>query len=154
MRLLAAGCPAAGGPSNVVNIHNAGGSAEASALMALVSTPAAIVTFPYIFHAFCNLLVDQGGPSLCNAACRARLLADLPPAVLDSIAQHAVWALGLPMAAGIAMQVRLGAGEGRGRRAGGGCGGCLHAPAVHTGLNFTVVRPPAPVGGLAVGCRS
>ncbi len=78
----------AGGPSNAVNVHNAGGSLEASVLLCAASTPAALITFPYAFHHFVLFLLDQPlvvdpsrqGADAAAAAAEAELRAHLKAA--------------------------------------------------------------------------
>lgn len=76
-----------GGPSNAVNVHNAGGSLEASVLLCAVFTPAALITFPYAFHHFVLFLLDQPlvddasrGADAAAAAAEAELRAHLKAA--------------------------------------------------------------------------
>ncbi|KAG2449604.1 hypothetical protein HYH02_005137 [Chlamydomonas schloesseri] len=120
---LLAACPV-GGPSNAVNVHNAGGALEASVLLCAVSTPAALITFPYAFHHFVLFLLDQplvadpSTPGTDAAAAEAELRAHLKaaagaaggtvtPAVMVAIRNHALFAAALPIAAGVALSAAV-----------------------------------------------
>jgi hypothetical protein len=115
-----------GGPSAAVNVHHGGGSLEVSALLCAVSTPAALLTFPFAYRHFLLLLLDLPEAATHEAfALRAALLgeeaaalplgpgpdgarrrvpdaalAPVPAAVLAGLRHHALWAAVLPMAAG------------------------------------------------------
>ncbi|PNW77710.1 hypothetical protein CHLRE_10g448350v5 [Chlamydomonas reinhardtii] len=121
---LLAACPV-GGPSNAVNVHNAGGSLEASVLLCAVFTPAALITFPYAFHHFVLFLLDQPlvddasrGADAAAAAAEAELRAHLKaaagavggtvtPAVMAAIRNHALLSAALPIALGVALSATV-----------------------------------------------
>ncbi|GLI63417.1 hypothetical protein VaNZ11_006385 [Volvox africanus] len=100
--VLLAACPV-GGPSCAVNLQTAGGSLECSLLMCLLSTPAALLTFPYIYRHFILMLLDQPlSPveSAAEARFRSQLSPDITSSALASLLHHVLFAAVLPLSAG------------------------------------------------------
>ncbi|GIL78048.1 hypothetical protein Vretimale_7406 [Volvox reticuliferus] len=71
--------------------------------MCLLSTPATLLTFPYIYRHFLLMLLDQPLSPIASAdetRFRAQLSPDLTTSALASLLQHVLFAAALPLSAG------------------------------------------------------